>query len=349
MQTVGASGMLAAGGNSTEGLVIDPGPGQYETMVSDFTHRNSGPRISPITVNMPISPGRAAAIVSNPSLQKMSVPSIPSRFMTPVIDANAVEEDDTQDICKMSRLVDDPGKVGPATYFISEDQVKRSPKATINWQNSRSLRSGIQAHKTTLEKVGPGSYDASLQFYKPMQTFIPRSGLRGITSRNNTGTIKSNFEQHDDDGDDDMNLKITPGPGSYSPNTSCMKTQQFRTSQVNQPFQFGTNVKRFTDPPLGCELGPGQYKARDPGQKYNSVLKAAGTATFKTQERHDEHLAPMPIGRPGPGDYLNDANLKSLGARSRQLRHKRAFSFGLKTKRFGKHDTISPGPGAYKA
>lgn len=51
----------------------------------------------------------------------MSVPSIPSRFMTPVIDANTGEEDETADICKMSRLVDDPGKVGPATYNINEE------------------------------------------------------------------------------------------------------------------------------------------------------------------------------------------------------------------------------------
>ena len=102
-----------------------PGPGQYNTMVSDFSGKkkgqNSGPIINPITMNQAISPGRAAAIISNPSLQKMSVPSIPSRFMTPVIDANSVEVDDTQDICKMSRLVDDPSKVGPGTYVINEE------------------------------------------------------------------------------------------------------------------------------------------------------------------------------------------------------------------------------------
>ena len=100
-------------------------------------------------MNQAISPGRAAAIISNPSLQKMSVPSIPSRFMTPVIDANSVEVDDTQDICKMSRLVDDPSKVGPGTYVINEEQIKKSPGSTINWQNSKSVRSGIEASKKT--------------------------------------------------------------------------------------------------------------------------------------------------------------------------------------------------------
>ena len=102
-----------------------PGPGQYETLKSDFTKRQKGqkqgPVINPITVNQAISPGRAAAIISNPSLQKMSVPSIPSRFMTPVIDANTADPEDSQDICKMSRLVDDPTKVGPGTYVINEE------------------------------------------------------------------------------------------------------------------------------------------------------------------------------------------------------------------------------------
>lgn len=72
--------------------------------------------INPLTVLSPISPGRAAAAVSNPSLQKMSVPSIPSRFLTPIIDANAAEVDASGEICKMSRLVDDPSKVGPGSY-----------------------------------------------------------------------------------------------------------------------------------------------------------------------------------------------------------------------------------------
>ena len=106
-----------------------PGPGLYDPHKSSFespakvtSPTNRGAVINPITVMSPISPGRAAAAISNPSLQKMSVPSIPSRFLTPIIDAN---QDDTQDgqgdICKMSRLVDDPAKVGPGSYIITED------------------------------------------------------------------------------------------------------------------------------------------------------------------------------------------------------------------------------------
>ena len=80
-----------------------------------------GPVINPVSVLQAVSPGRAAAAASNPSLQKMSVPSIPSRFLTPVIDAGTADHDDTQDICKMSRLVDDPSKVGPGTYLVNEE------------------------------------------------------------------------------------------------------------------------------------------------------------------------------------------------------------------------------------
>lgn len=67
-----------------------------------------------------VSPGRAAAVVSNPSLQKMSVPSIPSRYLMPVIDQQSGESGE-QDVCKMSRLVNDPSRVGPGTYELVED------------------------------------------------------------------------------------------------------------------------------------------------------------------------------------------------------------------------------------
>ena len=100
-----------------------PGPGAYEENRGSFKSGSSprGPVIQPLTVMSPISPGRAAAAISNPSLQKMSVPSIPSRFLTPIIDANQEDADGSGDICKMSRLVDDPSKVGPGTYQIQEE------------------------------------------------------------------------------------------------------------------------------------------------------------------------------------------------------------------------------------
>ena len=125
-----------------------PGPAEYDPVASQFDSprgAKGSPRgtvINPITVISPISPGRAAAAMRNPSLQKMSVPSIPSRFLTPIIDGNQ-DEGEANDVCKMSRLVDDPSKVGPGTYQIEEEQTKKVALGGINWLNSKSKRSGI--------------------------------------------------------------------------------------------------------------------------------------------------------------------------------------------------------------
>ena len=104
----------------------------------------------------------------------MSVPSIPSRFLTPIIDANQEDADGSGDICKMSRLVDDPSKVGPGTYQIQEEQVIKSPKGAISWQNTLSQRGGIKPSTRTQETVGPGSYNGEMKFYRPEQPFFSR-------------------------------------------------------------------------------------------------------------------------------------------------------------------------------
>ena len=43
----------------------------------------------------------------------------------------------------MSRLVDDPTKIGPQTYFPIYEQTNPIPKSTIDWVNSKSPRQGI--------------------------------------------------------------------------------------------------------------------------------------------------------------------------------------------------------------
>jgi hypothetical protein len=51
----------------------------------------------------------------------MSVPSIHSRFFTPIIDSSAAEHttiDTSGDLCKMSRLINDPSKLGPGQYKV---------------------------------------------------------------------------------------------------------------------------------------------------------------------------------------------------------------------------------------
>ena len=66
---------------------------------------------------------------------------------------------------------------------------------------------------------------------------------------------------------------------------------------------FGSAVKRFGDQHVDSGLGPGQYRARGAiGNKYNSVLRVAGSASFKSPKRHDSVNA-LSFDMPGPGDY----------------------------------------------
>ena len=69
----------------------------------------------------------------------------------------------------MSRLVDDPSRVGPGTYQLVEEQTKRSPKSTICWDRERSMRTSqlVEPLRKTAESVGPGSYSTQSRFYKP--------------------------------------------------------------------------------------------------------------------------------------------------------------------------------------
>lgn len=282
-----------------------PGPGMYDPYPSSsFQSPNASPkgiRINPITVISPVSPGRAAAAVSNPSLQKMSVPSIPSRFLTPIIDGVDDSADASGDICKMSRLVDDPTKVGPGTYQISEEQTRSSPRAAINWQNSLTKREGIKASRNTQETVGPGSYNGSVASYKPSAPFFSRQGMsqthhKGKVHRGAAASsIRGNY--YDDESDDNT----TPGPGSYTVDTSMFKqAHHSRTSSVQL---FGSSVKRFNEKHMDSGLGPGQYKPKAViGAKFNSVLRVAGSASFKTPLREDQ-INGSSFDLPGPGDY----------------------------------------------
>lgn len=267
-----------------------PGPGMYNPYPSSsFTSPKGSPkgiRINPVTVMSPISPGRAAAAISNPSLQKMSVPSIPSRFLTPIIDGINESSTLNGDICKMSRLVDDPTKVGPGSYSIVEDQVRSSPKATINWQNSLSKREGIKASRNTQDTVGPGSYNGDLKFYKPSQPFFTRQGMAKTHSKvasklhKGSSSIRGNYNDGDSEDEDGG-----PGPGSYLGDHSTFSKHHSRTSSVQL---FGSSVKRFDGKTMDSGLGPGQYKPKDfIGHKFNSVLRVAGSSAFKTQKRAD--------------------------------------------------------------
>jgi hypothetical protein len=67
------------------------------------------------------------------NLPKMSVPSIPSRFLTPTMDMAPKQQVDRNERIQsidgytMSRLVNDPAKVGPQSYFPVYEQTARIP------------------------------------------------------------------------------------------------------------------------------------------------------------------------------------------------------------------------------
>ena len=186
----------------------------------------------------------------------MSVPSIPSRFLTPIIDANQEDADGSGDICKMSRLVDDPSKVGPGTYQIQEEQVIKSPKGAISWQNTLSQRGGIKPSTRTQETVGPGSYNGEMKFYRPEQPFFSRQGMVGGghagAARNKrmhggSASIRTNYEGDGDSDDEDQLLlskKKNPGPGHYLTQDSSFAKSRMRPNSLQL---FGSGVKRFND------------------------------------------------------------------------------------------------------
>lgn len=127
------------------------------------------------------------------SLPKMSVPSIPSRFLTPAMDmapkSNVNNKNDhiqSIDGFQMSRLVDEPSKVGPQSYFPIYEQTNPIPKGTINWINSKSVRAGIPNPIMTQPLVGPGYYNLHAKVDRSIQNMsIPRQGrnIQLVTAR----------------------------------------------------------------------------------------------------------------------------------------------------------------------
>ena len=66
----------------------------------------------------------------------------------------------------MSRLVNDPDKVGPGSYEIVEELTQKSPRGAVNWSCSMTERMS-STPVTTAVSVGPGSYNIESKFYRP--------------------------------------------------------------------------------------------------------------------------------------------------------------------------------------
>lgn len=121
----------------------------------------------------------------------------------------------------MSRLVDDPSKVGPGSYENHGEVIMKSPRGVIDWSNSMSQRGGIKPSISTHFNVGPGSYNQGNRFYKPNQPSFARSGLaksKAKSTRHRDASIRNDFE--DPESDDDDRKKDSPGPGAYKTHDS---------------------------------------------------------------------------------------------------------------------------------
>lgn len=104
--------------------------------------------------------------------------------------------------------------------------------------------------------------------------------------------------------------------------------------------------------PNDSGLGPGQYNTRNPRNvlKYNSVLRAAGSAAFKSQKRKEQIDVAHALDMPGPGNYTGEQIRQTIAKRitERKVNKDEMMQFAVKAKRFDKDETISPGPAAYK-
>lgn len=110
-------------------------------------------------------------------LHNFSIPSIPSRYLTPVIDINVDQEvidgiatnknDGSMDNLvktRVKRVENDPTIVGPGTYNTDNhnNALKKEYGSVTSWQNSRTQRVNHFV-KSDNPEVGPGSYNSLQQ------------------------------------------------------------------------------------------------------------------------------------------------------------------------------------------
>ena len=77
----------------------------------------------------------------------------------------------------MSRLVNDPGQVGPGSYNI-DTAYQKSPNSVMNWVLSRDERPDNSHQHRLYENVGPGSYDPIINpNKKPLTMSLNREGI----------------------------------------------------------------------------------------------------------------------------------------------------------------------------
>ena len=120
------------------------------------------------------------------------------------------------------------------------------------------------------------------------------------------------MEDNDSDEDENGNRRERqPGPGSYATHDTTFRID---SKPLKMQF-FGSNVSRFSEKPIGTELGPGQYAVG--GRPFEGkILRQAGTSAFKASGRIDPMAALVAYDLPGPGEYLNDGVLETIATKT---------------------------------
>ena len=129
-----------------------------------------------------------------------------------------------------------------------------------------------------------------MRFYKPEHPFFGRNGVGGpktTKARKGAASIRRNFEEVDDSDNEEellVSKQKSPGPGAYMTHIldTAFHSRNVRPSSLQM---FNCGAARFNHTSFDSGLGPDHYKPRDVGKKYNSVLKVAGSAAFKSSKR----------------------------------------------------------------
>jgi hypothetical protein len=374
-------------------MMDTPGPGHYETNQSslvstEFTrkmlHNLSKARLKDSTQksldtslalissknmisNANLGFGSSAGKVGNPGasvdlgisrFSKGGIPSIPSRFLTPVLKFDKHSNDqsyqyfdtvigknqDNQNeivVAKIAKLEATGQQLGPGSYDPNKKDKMRSPDMAID----RTRRLNNFEKNMTETRVGPGSYGIYSEVERPIknQTIArahPMFRTLNVTKKRikNKGSIRADYEE----GNTTSEEETEPGPGKYLKNYHISKLGQ-QPILHDHPQQFGVLESRFKEfrnqLKHGNQGGPGQYLSQDLIEKFQPKKGVEGTSNFKGAgriiTRNEDPL-------PGPGSYLKDLPIN----KNREPGNEHPFAFN--EKRFITEDREVPGPGAYK-
>jgi hypothetical protein len=139
---------------------------------------------------------------SNPNFEfgrnsNYNVPTIPSRFLTPILQFETTEKsglnssrgiftdgDTGQEsilVSKVARLTNDGSQLGPGAYNVinSSKHLATSVKGTVRWGNSKSTRQDHFTKNFTSPEVGPGAYHPKKKIDRSIHNpTIPRAGAK---------------------------------------------------------------------------------------------------------------------------------------------------------------------------